>query len=136
MQNYTVKTTDIGKSLRANVYYTDLDSFQEVVSTDTVYITDSVTTGEPTIDGLILAGNTVTANVSNIVDENGIAGYAYQWRIDSTNVDGATFQNFTISADENGNYGNLLDVAVTVTDNAGNVKTVYSSQERIALAAG
>jgi hypothetical protein len=136
LQNYTVKTTDIGKSLRANVYYTDLDSFQEVVSTDTVYITDSVTTGEPTIDGLILAGNTVTANVSNIVDENGIAGYAYQWRIDSTNVDGATFQNFTISADENGNYGNLLDVAVTVTDNAGNVKTVYSSQERIALAAG
>lgn len=136
LQSYTVKNTDVGKSIRANVYYTDNDGFQEIVSTNTIAILDSETTGEPSIDGVIVFGQTVTANVSNITDENGIASYSYQWRIDEKNVDGATFSTFTITANQDGTYGKIIDVAVTVTDNSGNEKTIYSNQQRIALAAG
>jgi hypothetical protein len=136
LQDYVVRAGDVGKSLRANVYYTDNDGFQELVSTNTVSILDSETTGKPSISGIAVAGSTVTANVANITDENGIASYAYQWRIDEVNVDSATFSSFTISADDNGQYGNFLDLVVTVTDNAGNQKTLYSDPARIALAAG
>ena len=136
LQQFTVRLTDIGKSLRANVYYTDNDGFQETVSTDTVAILDSVATGVPSIDGVVLAGNTVTANIANINDDNGIQGYQYQWRVDSQNVDGATFNTFTISPDENGNYGDFLDLVVTVTDMADNTYVLYSEPVRIALAAG
>lgn len=136
LQNYTVKLSDTGKSIRANVYYTDNDGFQEIISTNTVAILDSETTGDPVIEGVPVAGGTVTANIANISDENGIAGYAYQWRIDEKNIEGATFNSFTIEPDANGSYGNLLDVVVKVTDGAGNIKDRYSQQVRIALAAG
>ena len=129
-QNYIVKTTDLGKSIKALVYYRDLDGFAEELTTNIVQIVDSKATGEPSISGFITYGNTVTANVANLTDENGIAGYEYQWRIDSIDVAGATFQEFTIP-----NTGTYIDLAVTVIDTAQNKTKIYSEQKRIATAA-
>ena len=84
-------------------------------------------TGEPTISGTDQVGETLTADVSGIADEDGLANaeFSYQWlREDDADIAGAAGSTYTlVDADE----GRTIRVRVSFTDDAGNEKTLTSA---------
>ena len=88
-----------------------------------------------TIGGSPKVGNTMTVDNSTICDRDGLsnASFSYQWRADDTAISGATSETYTIQSAQ---LGQILDVAVSFTDNAGNAETVLSLQTVRVLAAG
>ena len=79
-------------------------------------------TGAPAITGKPEVGETLTAGISGIMDEDGLpaaAQFAYQWisndGTDDSDIDGATDSTYTlVEADE----GKTIKVRVSFTDNA------------------
>ena len=79
-------------------------------------------TGAPAITGTPEEGETLTASISAIMDEDGVpaaAQFAYQWisndGTDDSDIDGATDSTYTlVQADE----GKSIKVRVSFTDNA------------------
>ena len=75
-------------------------------------------TGAPAITGKPEVGETLTADISAIMDEDGVpaAGqFAYQWISDDSDIDGATDSTYTlVEADA----GKTIKVRVSFTDNA------------------
>ena len=79
-------------------------------------------TGAPAITGKPEVGQTLTADISAIMDEDGVpaaAQFAYQWisddGTDDSDIDGATDSTYTlVQADE----GKSIKVRVSFTDNA------------------
>ena len=96
-------------------------------------------TGKPSITGTAQVGQTLTAGTSGISDpdgntkaENGDAGFAYTYRwyrVDAgteTAIPGATGSSYTlVQADE----GKTFRVAVSFTDDAGNIEGPRTSNE-------
>ena len=86
--------------------------------------TNNEATGEPTISGANLVGQTQTANKGSIADADGLpleSTFTYQWiRVSSgseADISGATSKTYTtVSADQ----GKKLKVKVGFTDNASN----------------
>ena len=73
---------------------------------------------------------TLTADTSSIVDDNGIpdGAFSYQWlRVDndiSTEISGATGSDYTLKPDDEGKQ---VKVRVTFTDDAGNPESLESA---------
>ena len=87
-------------------------------------------TGSPVVRGNARVGQTLTASVDAIQDEDGIndAQFACQWRINagaaSADIPGATEAAYTLTdADE----GKTVRVRVSFTDDAGNEETLISA---------
>ena len=87
-------------------------------------------TGAPTISGTAQVGETLTADVSSIADEDGLTNvsYSYQWIRNDGGTDadiaGETASTHTlVSADE----GKTIKVRVSFTDDAGNEETLTSA---------
>ena len=89
--------------------------------------TDSPATGAPQITGLARVGSTLTANIGDIADANGLTNstfpddYTFQWiRVDGvseTDISSATSRTYSpVSAD----VGKTLKVKVSFTDDDGN----------------
>ena len=100
---------------------------------------NSSATGAPTITGTAQVGETLTAEVSDIVDADGLtnASFSYQWiSIDDTtetDIAGATGSTYTlVAADE----GKAIKVKVTFTDDLYNGETLTSAATVSVLAAG
>ena len=94
---------------------------------------NTAATGQPTISGAAHAGETLTADTSDIADENGLdnASFSYQWVSDDGNADteihGATDSTYTlVSADE----GRAFRVRVWFTDDAGYKESLTSAPVR------
>ena len=86
-------------------------------------------TGAPTIGGLARVGETLTADTSDIDDDDGLTNvaFAYQWiRSDGgsdSNIQDATGSSYTLTeADE----GKTIKVTVSFTDAEGNPETLTS----------
>ena len=75
-------------------------------------------TGAPAITGKPEVGETLTADISGIMDEDGVPAddqFAYQWISDDIDIDGATDSTYTlVQADA----GKSIKVRVSFTDNA------------------
>ena len=95
---YTLVAADEGKAIKVRVSFTDDAGNDETLTSTT---TDAVAaapaannpaTGAPTISGTAQVGKTLTANTSEIVDEDGLSNvqYEYQWLADDTAIAGAT----------------------------------------------
>ena len=82
-------------------------------------------TGVPTISGTVQVGETITADTSAIVDEDGLnnATFAYQWVTDGTGIHDATGSTYTLTGDD---QGSRVQVQVRFTDDAGNSETLTS----------
>ena len=90
---YTLPRSDIGKTIRVEVSFTDTDSFNETVTSGAsaaVILFNFTATGQPTITGTPEVGLTLTADASGIADANGIPTDAYSYRWLSSD-DGATY---------------------------------------------
>ena len=82
-------------------------------------------TGAPTIDGTMRVGETLTANASGIVDEDGLdnAAFSYQWLADGVDISGATDNTYTLVADDE---GSAISLRVSFTDDGGNDESLTS----------
>ena len=82
-------------------------------------------TGVPTIRGTAEVGETLTADTSDISDEDGLTNptFSYQWISTDTDIQDATSSTYTLTT---GDQGNSLKVRVSFTDDAGNDETLTS----------
>ena len=127
---YTLADADEGKAVSVTVSFTDDAGHAESL---TSAATDAVgpkpnnpATGLPAISGTAQVGVKLTADLSGIVDLDGVtnASVSYQWQADGADIPGETLNCYTPDdADE----GNTISVRVTFTDDAGNEETLTSA---------
>ena len=127
---YTLVDADEGETIKVNVSFTDDAENEESLTSEATSAVagkpNSPATGAPTIGGTVQVGETLTANVSGIADEDGLdnAQFSYQWLADDTEITGATsFTHTLVDADE----GETIKVNVSFTDDAGNGETLTSA---------
>ena len=109
------------------------------VTADTVTITDddAATTGLPVISGTPRVGDTLTASVDEIEDEDGLenATFAYQWLSNNgtadTDISGATDSTYALVAAD---AGKTIKVRVTFTDDGTQETRVSEATDPVAAA--
>ena len=124
---YTLTDSDEGKTVRVRVSFTDDAENPESRTSDATTAVaakpNTPATGQPTIGGTVQVGETLTAGVSGIDDQDELnnATFSYQWvREDGgteTDIEGATDSTYTLTDDDE---GNTVKVRVSFTDDAGN----------------
>ena len=129
---YTPVAADEGKTIKAEVSFTDDAGNDETLTsaaTDAVEAAtaaNSPATGAPTISGTIQVGETLTADTSGIADADGLTNvtFSYEWLSSrDTEIGGATSFTYTLVASDE---GKSIKVRVSFTDDAGNDETLTS----------
>ena len=130
---YALVADDVGKTIKVRVSFTDDAGNAESLPSDptgeVAAKPNTDATGQPTIDGTAQVGETLTANVTGIADEDGLTnpGFAYQWigndGTADTDIAGATGDIYALVADD---VGKTIKVRVSFTDDAGNQETLSS----------
>ena len=129
---YTLVAADEGKAIKVRVSFTDDADNEETLTsaaTDAVAAAstpNSPATGDPTISGTAQVGETLTANTSDIADDDGLSDvqYEYQWLADDADISGATNATYTLTDSEE---SKAISVRVSFTDDAGNNETLTSA---------
>ena len=135
---YTLSTYDQGKMLKVIVRFTDDRGFAEFQSsalTGTIAARPNrAATGSVTVSGTAQVGQTLTADISGVQDQDGIkAGtFTYQWHADNAQIDGATASSYTLTADEE---GKTVHVSISFQDNSGHTETMTSAATAAVTAA-
>ena len=129
---YTIEPRDVGMTIYVLVFFVDDAGNGEALTsaeTDAVAAAstpNSPATGAPTITGTAQVGETLTADTSDIADDDGLNNvqYEYQWLADDSEIAGATSLTYTLAdADE----GKAIKVEVSFTDDADNEETLTSA---------
>ena len=127
---YTLSDDDVGKLIKITVTFDDdADHEETLTSAATVAVAarpNRAATGAPTISGTVQAGETLTADTSDIADEDGLdsVSYTYQWLADDAEIEGATAATYTLSDDD---VGKLIKITVTFDDDADHEETLTSA---------
>ena len=134
---YALTDDDEGRSIRLRVTFID-DAGNEKILTTTptsavAPVPNTPATGLPTISGTVQAGETFTADTSDIVDEDGLTNviFSYQWLADDAEIQGATSSTYTMSDDD---AGRAVRVRVSFTDDNDNEESL-TSEATVAVAA-
>ena len=120
---YTLTDSEEGKTIKVRVSFTDDGGYEESLTsspTDTVEARpNSPATGQPTISGTVLVGETLTVSTSGIADADGLSSvtYRHQWLADGADITGATDSTYTLAATD---AGAAIKVRVSFTDDGGN----------------
>ena len=106
----------------------DADNEETLTSEATVAVAaapNREATGLPLINGTPQVGETLTADTSAIVDEDGLTNvsYRYQWTAGGSDIAEATGSIYTMTASE---QGQTIQVKVTFTDDRNNAETLTS----------
>ena len=82
-------------------------------------------TGLPTISGTPQVGETLTADTSDIADEDGLddVTFEYQWMADGTDIEGATGSSYLLT---DADQGKTIKVKVSFTDDAEDQESLTS----------
>ena len=126
---YRIEPRDVGKTIAVMVRFRDDQDnmeYLESAPTDTVEAApNTAASGQPTIIGIVRAGETLTADTSGIADENGLesATFAYQWLADQAEIPRATGSTYYLSASDE---SKSVTLRVSFTDDGGNHETVIS----------
>ncbi len=127
---YTLVDADEGKAISVAVSFTDDAGNEEsLTSTATNAVApkpNTPATGQPTISGTAQVGETLTADVSGIADDDGLdnVSFSYQWLADGSDIAGATASSYTLTdADE----GKAISVTVSFTDDRGHAESLTSA---------
>ena len=132
--------TDEGKAIKVEVTFTDDVGNAETLTsaaTDAVAAAsrpNSPATGDPTISGTAQVGETLTADTSDIADDDGLSSvqYEYQWLADDAEIAGATSFTYTLADTDE---GKAIKVEISFTDDAGNEETLSSAATAAVAAA-
>ena len=98
----------------------------EIRTTESTAIENTPATGDPTISGTVQVGETLSADTSEIADEDGLnnAAFSYQWLADDADIQDATDSTYVLDPDDE---GKTIKVRVSFTDDAGNEETLTSA---------
>ena len=131
---YTPTGGDQGKAVKVRVSFTDdAGNWETRTSAQTAAVearSNSPATGLPTISGTARVGETLTADMSDIEDANGLANatFSYLWvssdGTTDTDIEKATGSTYKLVATE---QGKSIKVIVTFADDAGNEETLTSA---------
>ena len=127
---YTPDDADEGKTISVVVSFTDdAGNDEELTSAATAAVEarpNRPATGALAITGTARVGELLTADVSNIMDDDGMdrAAFAYQWQADGTDLSGATGSSYTLAASDE---GKAISVTVSFTDYAGHEESFTST---------
>ena len=131
---YTLADSDEGRTIRVRVSFTDDAGNEETLTseptTEVAARPNSPATGQPTITGTALVGETLTADTSGIADEDGLdsASFSYQWISNyagtDSEIDGATGSTYTVTTDD---VGKAIRVRVSFTDDRGHRESLSSA---------
>ena len=129
---YTLVDGDEGRAVTVQVSFTDdAGNSEELTSaaTDAVAAApqaNTPATGAPSITGTAQVGETLTADISGIADEDGLdnVSFSYQWQADSTDIAGAINATYTLTDSDE---GKAITVQVSFTDDAGNSEELTSA---------
>ena len=129
-RSYTPTDGDKGKTIKVRVTFTDDGGNNETLtSAPTAAVeasANNLATGLPSIIGTAQVGETLTANTSNISDEDGLdnVAYTYRWLADDAEIAGATSLTYTLADTD---AGKAISVQVGFTDDAGNDESMTSA---------
>ncbi len=118
---------------RPSVYFMNTKTYQRHIQTgvgesivlEGVKGGNSPATGAPTIGGTPQVDETLTADTSNIADQDGLTNvsYSYQWMAGGSDIDGATGSSYTLKDVQK---GQTIQVRVSFRDDADNDETLTS----------
>ena len=131
---YTLVASDESKTIKVRVSFIDRGGYAESLTSDATEAVaprpNTPATGAPAITGTVQVGETLTADISGIADDDGLSGatFSYQWVANDgtsdTDITGATDSSYTlVAADE----GKSIKVRVSFTDDAGFDETLTST---------
>ena len=130
--SYTVADTDLGKTLKVRVSFTDGRGNEETLTslaTEVVKLRNFWPTGKPVILGTAEVGQTLRVDVSGISDPNGMtnAAFTYQW----VNTPWTDSNEYTLADSDE---GRRIWLRAAYTDDAGHMH-VLESESTDAVAA-
>ena len=130
----TLTQAHVGKTITLKVIHTDafgnVESVITSAATAAVENVNDLTTGEVIITGTAREDKTLTANTSDLMDEDGLGAFSYQWQADGTDIMGATNSTFTLTQAQ---VGKTITVEVSYTDAFGTVEPVITSDPTVAV---
>lgn len=124
---YVLTSSEIGKTISAQVSYTDAQGTSETLTSDSTLKVTNVNSepkGSLKITGTAAQGETLTADASSITDADGLGALSYQWFRDGTKISGETNSTYTTV---NADVGTKLAAAVTYIDLQGTSETLTSA---------
>ncbi len=125
---YKLVNSDVLKSIRLTIRYTDKLGTPESVSSSTYAVTNvnDKPVGLPTITGKLFEGETLTANVTKITDGDGLGTFSYLWQTSSNKTswtDSGTSTNYQLGK---ASAGQFVQLTVSYTDKNGTAEAVKS----------
>ena len=126
---YALTHDDEGRSISLRVTFVDDSGNERILTTAPTSavapVPNTPATGLPTISGTVQAAETLTADTSEIVDEDGLTNviFSHQWLADEAEIVGAASSTHTLSDDD---AGRAIRVRVSFTDDNDNEEVLYS----------
>ena len=127
---YVLEEADEGKTVQVDATFTDDDGYEEtLLSVPTGAIgprPNRPATGAPTVVGTVQVGETLTVDISDIEDADGLdnVSFSYQWLAGDADIAGATGDTYTLVADD---AGLTIQVKVSFFDDKNNQETLTSA---------
>ena len=139
---YTLGDSDVGKYIRVQVSYTDLQGKPEAYSEVKAGISgvNDAPTGLLEIKGDYQEGQSLIADITGIKDDDGLpnANVTYQWERSSNNLDwinisSATSSSYTLT---NADANKYVRVKISYTDQQSTTETLTSSSSKVTSSTG
>lgn len=115
-RNYQLKEAEVGKKITVTVSFTDDAHHDESLTssaTRSVVNVNDRPAGTVTIHGTAAEDQTLTADISALVDADGLGAVSYQWQADAGNIAGATESSYTLTQ---GDVGAAITVVASYRD--------------------
>jgi hypothetical protein len=120
---YKPSNSDVNKNIKVTAVYTDEAGFEHTLE-KTIFVQNSLPQGSISFSGTMKVGNTITSDITNIVDTNGYTGVpTYQWKLNGIPVGGDS-TSYTIASSDTGKE---LSLTITFVDNNGVLESVTTS---------
>ena len=84
--------------------------------------------GTVTVSGIAREGETLTADTSNITDEDGLGAFSYEWSANGVVIAGATSSTYELTQSE---VGKIITVVVSYTDLEGTDESIASGETSV-----
>lgn len=129
---YSLKQEDVGSRISFVVNYTDYFGTSEEFASDSAGLKGSVgpianandfPEGSVFVLGSLTVGQELTADTTNLSDEDGLGPFSFKWVRDSLPIDGATDDIYLLT---DADVGSRLGVIVSYTDGFGTNEQVVS----------
>lgn len=123
---YQLTDADVGRQISVIVGYSDGQGLREEIiapATAAVANINDDPTGAVTISGTVAVGQTLTANVGTVDDEDGLGAISYQWMRGGVAISSATNASYTLGSAD---IGAEITVQISFTDAHGTDESLTS----------